>query len=109
MQEYQVVTPYKYYDRRSDYGVTDSRSKVVTSQSGRVMYFSRYPLGTDRLKIHMGIYGYRRKFLENFHTLKTSRLEEDEGWNRLDFWIMIFQSMVYETKYDVFSVDVLKT
>lgn len=102
---YQVVTPYKFYDRRSDYGVTDSRSKVVTSQSGRVMYFSRYPLGTDRLKIHMGIYGYRREFLENFHKLKTSRLEEVERLEQLRFLDNDIPVYAYETNYDVFSVD----
>ena len=106
MQEYQVITPYKYYDRRSDYGINCSKSNVVTSQSGRVMYFSRYPLGTDRLKIHMGIYGYRRKFLENFHTLKTSRLEEDERLEQIRFLDNDIPVYAYETKYDVFSVDV---
>lgn len=104
-ENYDVVTPYKLYDKNSKYGKSQDKPKLVTSQSGKVLYFSRHPIGTDQLKIHMGIYGYTRNFLENFSQLKTSQLEETERLEQLRFLDNDVSVFSYETEHDVFSVD----
>jgi 3-deoxy-manno-octulosonate cytidylyltransferase (CMP-KDO synthetase) len=64
--------------------------KVVTDLSGNALYFSRSPIPCDRdadthparLR-HLGIYGYRRKFLLEFVTWKQTPLEKSEKLEQL--------------------------
>ena len=65
--------------------------KVVVAQSGDALYFSRSPLpyrrntdapGYQPLQ-HIGLYGYRRDFLEKFPTLPRTPLEQIESLEQL--------------------------
>lgn len=75
----------------ADPAVTDPNVvKVVTSTSGRALYFSRSPLPffrnpVDGLPVyrHKGIYGYSRGFLERFVTWKPTPLEMAESLEQL--------------------------
>ena len=65
--------------------------KVVLSQAGYALYFSRSPLpyrrNTEaqgyRPLQHIGLYGYRRDFLETFPTLPRTPLEQIESLEQL--------------------------
>jgi len=64
--------------------------KVVTSLSGRALYFSRSPLPYFRHPVeglavlrHKGIYAYTRRFLEQFVTWPPSPLERAESLEQL--------------------------
>lgn len=68
--------------------------KVVTTQDGRALYFSRSPIPADRDKRdilsrlahsyrHVGIYGFRRSALERFVQLPVSPLETLEKLEQL--------------------------
>lgn len=60
--------------------------KVVTDKNGFALYFSRAPLpyqAPDHFFQHIGIYGYRKDFLMNFHRLPASRLERIEKLEQL--------------------------
>jgi 3-deoxy-manno-octulosonate cytidylyltransferase (CMP-KDO synthetase) len=64
--------------------------KVVTGITGDALYFSRSPIPCDRdgdtnparLR-HLGIYGYRRKFLLDFVKWKQTPLEKSEKLEQL--------------------------
>jgi len=67
--------------------------KVVLDQAGRALYFSRSPIphpretagqppGYDWL-LHLGIYAYRRPFLETYHGLEPTSLEGCEKLEQL--------------------------
>ena len=64
--------------------------KVVTDLAGNALYFSRAPIPCDRdgdadparLR-HLGIYGYRRKFLLEFVKWKQTPLEKSEKLEQL--------------------------
>jgi 3-deoxy-manno-octulosonate cytidylyltransferase (CMP-KDO synthetase) len=71
--------------------------KVVTSNAGRALYFSRAPIpwsrdgfrepraptGTDVWRRHVGIYGYRLRALARFVALPRSELERVESLEQL--------------------------
>jgi len=60
--------------------------KVVTDKNGFALYFSRSALpyqAPDHFFQHIGIYGYRKDFLMNFHRLPASRLERIEKLEQL--------------------------
>ena len=64
--------------------------KVVVNSQGYALYFSRSPIPcADRKEAvfykHLGIYAYRRKFLQSLSELKPSRLEKVEGLEQLRF------------------------
>jgi 3-deoxy-manno-octulosonate cytidylyltransferase (CMP-KDO synthetase) len=73
------------------------RVKVVIKQNGCALYFSRSPIpfirGVDRSEWlakgkffgHIGVYGYRRHTLENYHNLLKSELEAAESLEQLRF------------------------
>jgi 3-deoxy-manno-octulosonate cytidylyltransferase (CMP-KDO synthetase) len=74
-----------------------SRVKVVVCQSGKALYFSRSPIpfirGVEKSKWlthhqfwgHIGVYGYRRRILENYRNLHASTLETAESLEQLKF------------------------
>ncbi len=86
--------------------------KVVCDSKGDALYFSRSPLPYYRempqafsfLK-HLGIYGYRKDFLLQFVTWKTSALEDAEKLEQLRILEKGFRIRVLETAYDSLSVD----
>jgi 3-deoxy-manno-octulosonate cytidylyltransferase (CMP-KDO synthetase) len=67
--------------------------KAVTGSDGRALYFSRSPIPYDRThrgigdvgayRRHLGIYGYRKPFLEAFTKLPPGRLEQIEKLEQL--------------------------
>ncbi|MFW5731197.1 MAG: 3-deoxy-manno-octulosonate cytidylyltransferase [Desulfonatronovibrionaceae bacterium] len=61
--------------------------KVVFSESGKALYFSRsmipYAKNDFTCYIHIGIYAFRMKYLEKFASLGQSRLEKTEKLEQL--------------------------
>jgi len=60
--------------------------KVISDKNGYALYFSRAPLPyqtVDFFYQHIGIYGFQRDFLLNFHKLGASRLENIERLEQL--------------------------
>ena len=102
-----VVTPVsKHHPDKYD---DPSKCKVVRSLSGKAVYFSRNPIpyGSDELWGHHGIYGYKRKVLENYNKLKVSPLEKAERLEQLRFIDNDVPIHTYETEHSIFSVDTM--
>lgn len=87
-----LATPFQ---SRTDF-LSPHQVKVVLDDQGRALYFSRAPVPFERdCKIdddwvlenqplrHLGLYGYRREFLEAFSQLKPGRLEKTERLEQL--------------------------
>jgi 3-deoxy-manno-octulosonate cytidylyltransferase (CMP-KDO synthetase) len=86
--------------------------KVVTDNSGRALYFSRYPVPYDRdgsgkvqYYKHLGIYAYTRAALALFHSLPQSSLELAEKLEQLRFLQNGVPIIVAETPHDTIGVD----
>ncbi len=65
-----------------------NRVKVVTDAAGYALYFSRslipFPRNPyEKVKIHLGLYGYTKKMLERFCALEPAPLENIEGLEQL--------------------------
>lgn len=62
--------------------------KVVISQQGRALYFSRSPIpyprrSSQRYLQHVGVYAFRRAFLSVYQTLPTTPLQQAEDLEQL--------------------------
>jgi 3-deoxy-manno-octulosonate cytidylyltransferase (CMP-KDO synthetase) len=89
--------------------------KVVVDKDGFALYFSRSPIpsfhSASRLGQvqtfykHIGLYGYRRTFLEQLLTLKESFLERAEGLEQLRFLENGYRIKVVNTAYESLAVD----
>lgn len=86
--------------------------KVVTDQEGRALYFSRslIPFERDgnagsRYYKHIGLYGYTRAALQQFHSLPQSSLELAEKLEQLRYLENGIAVYVAETTYDTIGVD----
>lgn len=86
--------------------------KVVTDRSGRALYFSRHSVPYDRDGAgavrhfkHIGIYGYTREALAQFHSLPQSSLELAEKLEQLRFLENGVPIVVVETAHDNIGVD----
>jgi 3-deoxy-manno-octulosonate cytidylyltransferase (CMP-KDO synthetase) len=86
--------------------------KVVTNNQGYALYFSRYSLPFDRdggggitFYKHIGLYGYTRKALMQFHSLPQSSLELAEKLEQLRFLENGTSILVAETQQDTIGVD----
>jgi 3-deoxy-manno-octulosonate cytidylyltransferase (CMP-KDO synthetase) len=85
--------------------------KVVTDLNGRALYFSRSTVPYDRdgsqpkYFKHLGIYAYRKPWLERFVSLPESSLERAERLEQLRFLENGIPIYVAETKYDSIGVD----
>ena len=55
--------------------------KVVTDRAGRALYFSRAPLALGHK--HLGLYAYRRAFLDEYVDLEPTPLEQAERLEQL--------------------------
>lgn len=100
-----VITPFRIYERDHPYAKDPNKVKVVTSKYGRALYFSRHALGDERVRIHMGIYGYRRSILERYQYMKPTPLEQRESLEQLRFLENDIPIYTYETERNLFSVD----
>jgi 3-deoxy-manno-octulosonate cytidylyltransferase (CMP-KDO synthetase) len=85
--------------------------KVVTDKYGFALYFSRakipYPRDTciSQWYKHIGLYGYRSKFLITIDKLPDSQLEITEGLEQLKILEYGYKIKVIETEYDTIGVD----
>lgn len=85
--------------------------KVVADISKRALYFSRSTIPYDRDNTqpkyfkHLGIYAYRKPFLDKFVTLPESSLERGERLEQLRFLENGIPIYVAETPYDSIGVD----
>ncbi|MDR1256029.1 MAG: 3-deoxy-manno-octulosonate cytidylyltransferase [Puniceicoccales bacterium] len=92
-----IFTPIYKFDSMED-ALDPSRVKVVLGHDGRALYFSRsvIPFVRDEKNVdkwlqhtdlygHVGIYGFRRTVLENYHNLAPGKLESVEKLEQLRF------------------------
>lgn len=86
--------------------------KVVRDKYGDALYFSRYPIPFDRdarngVKYfkHVGIYGYRKTFLEEYVQMRKTSLETAENLEQLRVLENGYKIRVIETAYDSIGVD----
>lgn len=87
--------------------------KVVIDNEGYALYFSRSPIPYMRDKSgreqviykHIGIYAYRKKFLDEFTELKPGPLEMSEGLEQLRLLENGYRIMTVQTIYDSPSID----
>lgn len=86
--------------------------KVVFDRSGFALYFSRSPIPLIHNKQtafiaykHIGIYGFRRAFLEKFVSMERSRLEEAESLEQLRMLENGYRIKVIQTNYNGFGID----
>src|SRR5437764_8686445 len=85
--------------------------KVVTDLNGRSLYFSRSTIPYDRDASHpkyfkhLGIYAYRKPFLDKFVAMPESSLERAERLEQLRFLENGIPIYVAETAYDSIGVD----
>jgi 3-deoxy-manno-octulosonate cytidylyltransferase (CMP-KDO synthetase) len=85
--------------------------KVVADANHRALYFSRSTVPYDRDAAHpkyfkhLGIYAYRKPFLDKFVTLPESSLERAERLEQLRFIENGTPIYVAETAYDSIGVD----
>lgn len=86
--------------------------KVVTDLQGRALYFSRCSIPNRRGRPapvckHLGIYAYRRSFLQGLHLLKPSPLERSECLEQLRFLENSVPVYVAEVTEDSPGIDTL--
>jgi 3-deoxy-manno-octulosonate cytidylyltransferase (CMP-KDO synthetase) len=86
--------------------------KVVTDNDGFALYFSRYPIPYFRDQgssaghyKHLGLYAYRKGFLEKFSRLPVGRLEAAEKLEQLRALENGYRIKVVETASDSIEVD----
>lgn len=84
--------------------------KVVCDLAGDALYFSRSPLPFVRtppavLFAHVGVYAYRKPFLERMASLPTTPLERAEGLEQLRVLEHGLKLRVVETTYRSVGVD----
>ncbi|MBC8084068.1 MAG: 3-deoxy-manno-octulosonate cytidylyltransferase [Hymenobacter sp.] len=91
--------------------------KVVVSQQGYALYFSRHPLPYQRGREpaewlahhrylrHLGLYAYRPRVLEQLTQLPVSPLEAAESLEQLRWLEAGFRIRCAETELDTFGID----
>ena len=86
--------------------------KVVTTENGMALYFSRHPIPYDRDRRgdvahwkHLGLYAYTREALEVFHRVAPSPLEQAERLEQLRFLEHGIPVTVVETAEPTIGVD----
>jgi 3-deoxy-manno-octulosonate cytidylyltransferase (CMP-KDO synthetase) len=96
--------------RRTDLeGMADPNEvKVVIDDRSYALYFSRSPIpngARDYYFLHIGIYGYRREFLQELVRMPASRLETSERLEQLRILEAGFKVRMIEVPYSALSVD----
>ncbi|HVE15349.1 MAG TPA: 3-deoxy-manno-octulosonate cytidylyltransferase [Chthoniobacterales bacterium] len=96
----------------ADAAANSNNVKVVVDRLGNALYFSRSLIPFDRDGAgapaplhHLGIYGYRRKFLLNFVRWKPTPLEQAEKLEQLRALEMGARIRVVLTKHRSIGVD----
>ena len=86
--------------------------KVVVDFNGKALYFSRSPIPYQRDDsftathyLHVGVYGFRKKALEQFTQLPPSTLEKTEKLEQLRFLENDISIYVSETDYITIAID----
>lgn len=85
--------------------------KVITDKQGDAIYFSRFPVPYNRehkeieLYKHIGIYGYKKSFLEKFVSLSQGELEKTECLEQLRAIEHGYKIRVKETLHHSIGVD----
>jgi 3-deoxy-manno-octulosonate cytidylyltransferase (CMP-KDO synthetase) len=89
--------------------------KVVLDSEGRALYFSRTPIPAPRevssapqYYKHLGFYGYRNGFLQEFTKLSPGVLERQEKLEQLRALEHGFRISVVITPHDSVSVDTVE-
>lgn len=94
-----------------------NKPKVVLSEEGRALYFSRQVvpfirdvkqsewLSNNTFYKHIGIYGYQSEVLKELVTLKPGKLEELEKLEQLRWLENGYQIMVAETVLETIGID----
>ncbi len=86
--------------------------KVITDINNNAIYFSRYPIPYMRNEFeeykvfkHIGMYAYKKEFLETFVNLPKSFLEKAESLEQLRCLENGFRIRVMETELETIGVD----
>jgi 3-deoxy-manno-octulosonate cytidylyltransferase (CMP-KDO synthetase) len=89
-----------------------NRVKVVLRDDGRALYFSRAAIPHDRDAsgkaehlLHLGLYAYRREFLERFAAMPPAALEETEKLEQLRVLAAGCDIAVGVVSYDGHGID----
>ncbi len=87
--------------------------KVVVDGAGHALYFSRslipYPRESmDVIKIHLGIYGYSKKMLQRFCSLKTAPLEDIEKLEQLRALYHGYRIAMQEVQSSSVGIDTIE-
>jgi len=111
-----IVTPvYPIVD--AEKLVNSNTVKVIRRHDGYALYFSRSPIPYVRdenrehwLKCvpywgHVGVYGYRRQVLEEYHSLPKSDLEDSEKLEQLRFLQAGKNILTFKTADCPISID----
>ncbi len=85
--------------------------KVITDKDDYAIYFSRSPIPYPRnLDIsnyfkHVGIYGYKKKFVISYSNMKETKLEVSESLEQLRAIENGYKIKVLKTPYEIVGVD----
>lgn len=89
-----------------------STVKVVVDKNEDALYFSRSVIPSNvkdgklaRIYRHVGIYAYKREFLQTFIQLPPTELEAGEGLEQLRALENGYKLRVHETQFDTIGVD----
>jgi 3-deoxy-manno-octulosonate cytidylyltransferase (CMP-KDO synthetase) len=89
-------------------------AKIVLNCRGEAIYFSRFPIPYSRVAAsgrpdaalkHIGIYGYRRSFLQKFCSQSPTVLEQMEGLEQLRALYLGARIKVIAVDHDSWGVD----
>lgn len=108
--EIQLASQYRLINDRE---LIDSPNtvKVVTSASGKALYFSRSVIPFERnavgleLKKHVGMYAYRSQALKQIAALEPANLERTESLEQLRWLANDFEIYMSPTSYPTIGVD----
>jgi 3-deoxy-manno-octulosonate cytidylyltransferase (CMP-KDO synthetase) len=90
-------------------------AKIVLNEKNEALYFSRYPIPYSRIDApageavclkHIGIYAFRKKFLERFCSHGPTQLEMAEGLEQLRALYLGARIRVISVEHDSWGVDV---
>lgn len=93
---------------------SQNTAKIVLNERGEALYFSRFPIPYSRVHAgssidgalkHIGIYAYRRSFLERFCAQTPTVLEQMEGLEQLRALYLGARIKVVRVEHDSWGVD----
>lgn len=87
--------------------------KIVLNQNGEAIYFSRFPIpysreknfSTDANLQHVGLYGYRKAFLQKFCQTPAQKMELNESLEQLRALYLGAKIQVTSVEYETRGVD----